>query len=149
VFAFGGCSSRQDARLPVNACKIRTHAPKKSIKSPTGAAGPQKPSKTAFVLSQSADLSASEVVAAGKAAGIEMSPAYVHTIRSAAKRRKGSKGRAGRPKGGKNKDISAPAATVGGLRKAEAQLLEWILEHGATAVQRMVDGVTERIRKLV
>jgi hypothetical protein len=122
---------------------------KKSTKSQTAAAGPKKQSKTAFVLSQSADLPASEVVAAAKAVGIEMSPAYVHTIRSSAKRKKSAKRKAGRPKRSKNMSSGAVAATLGGLKKAEAQLLEWILEHGTPAVQRMVDGVNERIRKLV
>jgi hypothetical protein len=117
--------------------------PKKSIKSP------EKQSKTAFVLSQSVDVPASDVVAAGKAIGIDMSPAYVHSIRSSAKRKKGAKRQAGRPKGSKNKSGGPGAAAVSGLKKAEAQLLEWILEHGTPAVQRMVDGVNDRIRKLM
>ena len=123
--------------------------PKKSVESPTTAAGPDKQSKTAFVLSQSVDLPASDVVAAGKAIGIDMSPAYVHSIRYSANRKKGAKRKAGRPKGSKNKSGAPAIPAVSGLKKVEAQLLEWILEHGTPTIQGIVDGVNERIRKVM
>jgi hypothetical protein len=128
---------------------VRLMPRKKSSQPQTAATDPKKRSKTAFVLSQSADLSASEVVAAGRAAGVEMSPGYVHSIRSSAKRKKGAKRKAGHPKGSKNGSGGAGVAAVGGLEKAEAQLLAWIIEHGTIAVQRMVDDLNERIRKLM
>lgn len=126
--------------------RSRTISPNKSTKSQTAAARPSKQTKTAFVLSQSADLLAREVVTAGKAAGTEMRPAYVHSVRYSAKRRKMAKRQAGGAKGRASQKDGA-AATVSGLKKAETQVLEWILEHGALAVQRMVDGVIERIRR--
>jgi len=52
-------------------------------------------------------------------------------------------------KGGRSKSRGAIAATVGGRRDREAQLLEWILEHGLDAVQRMIDDLDARIRKLL
>jgi hypothetical protein len=127
---------------------VRLMPRKKSTQTQTAATDPQTQSKTAFVLSQSADLSASEIVAAGRAAGIEIGPAYVHAIRSSAKRKKGAKRKAGHPKGSKNGSGGA-AVAVGGLEKAEAQLLAWIIEHGTIAVQRVVDDLNERIRKLM
>jgi len=122
---------------------------KQSTQSQTVATAPKKQSKTAFVLSQSADLSASEIVAAGRAAGIEMSTAYVHAIRSSAKRKKSTERKADRPKGSRSKSSGDVTAAVGGLKKAEAQLLSWIIEHGTIAIQRLIDDLNERIRKLM
>ena len=50
--------------------------------------------KSQFVRDQDTSLSAAEVVAAGKAKGIKLTPAFVYSIRSAAKAAKGSKGKA-------------------------------------------------------
>jgi len=58
--------------------------PKKTAK----AAAPKKQTKTAYVLSLPRTLSAKEVVAKGKAAGISLSDAHVYAIRSDAKKRK-------------------------------------------------------------
>ena len=106
-----------------------------------GSSNDAKPqSKTAFVLSQPAGLSAKEVSAKAKAAGLAITEAYVYTIRSSAKRKAGKpKRKPGRPKGSKSAHRAGGAtlgvsSAVGSLKKAEAQLLEWILEHGAPAV---------------
>ena len=61
--------------------------PKKTAK----AAAPKKQTKTAYVLSLPRTLSAKEVVAKGKAAGISLSDAHVYAIRSAKKRKAGGK----------------------------------------------------------
>jgi len=49
---------------------------------------PKKQTKTAYVMSLPRTLSAKEVVAKGKAAGISLSDAHVYAIRSDAKKRK-------------------------------------------------------------
>jgi DNA-binding CsgD family transcriptional regulator len=117
--------------------------------SSTSTAKPQ--SKTAFVLSQPAGLSAKEVSMKAKAAGLAITEAYVYTIRSSAKNKAGMPRRKpGRPKGSKNapKGGGRVAGAVSSLKKAEAQVLEWILEHGTPAVQQMVSNVTDRVRKI-
>ena len=125
--------------------------------SKTSAPSTAKPqSKTAFVLSQPAGLSAKEVSAKAKAAGLAITEAYVYTIRSSAKNKAGlPKRRPGRPKGSKNAPkgggtvASAVSRAGSSLKHAEAQLLEWILEHGSPAVQQMVANVTTKLRRLV
>lgn len=116
----------------------------------SSAAKPQ--SKTAFVLGQPAGLSAKEVSAKGKAAGLTITEAYVYTIRSSAKNKAGGpRRRPGRPKGSRNLPkggSGSMASAVGSLKKAEAQLLEWILEYGTPAVQQMVANVTAKLRKI-
>lgn len=94
--------------------------------------------KTAFVKSQPATLSAKEVVQKAKAAGITITDKYVYNIRSMAKTKKGAT-KLGRPKGSKNKAPSAKTTKRGassgddemafkrlvlsiGLPKAEAYL---------------------------
>ena len=67
-------------------------------KKTANAAGPKKQTKTAYVLSLPRTLSAKEVVAKGKAAGISLSDAHVYAIRSDAKKRKAKAGGKGTPK---------------------------------------------------
>jgi len=126
---------------------------KKAATKSAGAPSAGKPqSKTAFVLSQPAGLSAKEVSAKAKAAGLAITEAYVYTIRSSAKSKAGQpKRKPGRPKGSKNapKDGVSVRGAVSSLKKAEAQLLEWILEHGTPAVQQMVSNVTSKLRRIV
>ena len=127
---------------------------KAATKSASSSSTAKPQSKTAFVLGQPAGLSAKEVSAKAKAAGLAITEAYVYTIRSSAKSKAGlPKRKPGRPKGSKNapKDGGGGSvrAAVGSLKKAEAQLLEWILEHGTSAVQQMVDNVTSKLRRIV
>lgn len=64
--------------------------------------------KTQFVLSQP-DLTAAEIVAKGKAAGIDLHPGYIYEIRSAARR----KGKApAKAKAGRSAPAAAPAASA-------------------------------------
>jgi len=124
---------------------------KAASKSSATSSGAKPQSKTAFVLGQPAGLSAKEVSAKAKAQGLTITEAYVYTIRSSAKNKAGGPRRKpGRPKGSKNapKGGGSMASAVGSLRKAEAQLLEWILEHGTPAVQQMVANVTSKLRKI-
>jgi hypothetical protein len=125
-------------------------ARKKAAKSSSTSSAAKPQSKTAFVLSQPAGLSAKEVSAKAKAAGLTITEAYVYTIRSSAKNKAGMPRRKpGRPKGSKNqpKLRGRLAAAGSSLKHAEAQLLEWILEHGTPAVQQMVANVTARVRQ--
>jgi len=126
---------------------------KAATKSSSTSSSAKPQSKTAFVLSQPAGLSAKEVSGKAKAAGMAITEAYVYTIRSSAKNKAGGpKRKPGRPKGSKNAPKgggSAVSSAVGSLKKAEAQLMEWILEHGAPAVQNMVGNVTSKLRRLV
>jgi hypothetical protein len=128
---------------------------KAATKSASSSSTAKPQSKTAFVLGQPAGLSAKEVSAKAKAAGLGITEAYVYTIRSSAKSKAGlPKRKPGRPKGSKNapKDSGGGGsvrAAVGSLKKAEGQLLEWILEHGTSAVQQMVDNVTSKLRRIV
>jgi hypothetical protein len=123
---------------------------KAASKSSATSSGAKPQSKTAFVLGQPAGLSAKEVSAKAKAAGLTITEAYVYTIRSSAKNKAGGPRRKpGRPKGSKNTPKGGGASNaIGSLRKAEAQLLEWILEHGTPAVQQMVANVTSKLRRI-
>lgn len=122
---------------------------KAAKKSSTSSAAAKPQSKTAFVLGQPAGLSAKEVSAKAKAAGLAITEAYVYTIRSSAKSKAGlPRRKPGRPKGSKNAPKGVRGNFASSLKKAEAQLLEWILEHGTPAVQRMVDSVTAKVRQI-
>jgi hypothetical protein len=127
---------------------------KKSAKASASTSGAKPQSKTAFVLGQPAGLSAKEVSAKAKAAGLAITEAYVYTIRSSAKNKAGlPRRKPGRPKGSKNAPkgggaVATVRGAVGSLKRAEAQLLEWILEHGTPAVQQMVSNVTTKLRRI-
>src|SRR5689334_16817564 len=72
----------------------------------------KSPNKSAFVRSLPESMSAKDVVAKAKAAGMILTENYVYTIRSAAKKKSGKgPGRPGRPKGSKN---STPSASSSG-----------------------------------
>jgi hypothetical protein len=107
-----------------------------------------RPNKSAFVRNLPADLSAKEVVAKAKEAGLTLTEAYVYTIRSASKRSSDEPKRGpGRPKGSKSSaKAAAPSAS---LKDAEAQVMAWIIEHGAPAVTAMIENVKAKLRKLV
>jgi hypothetical protein len=97
-------------------------------KKKTTSAGKATQSKAQFVRSQPDSMGAKDVVKAAKDAGIPISEAYVYTIRYEAKRR-GQKGKPGRPRGRKAGGRSAPVAgsrSSGGvedlLRAAAAEI---------------------------
>ena len=74
-------------------------------------------------------------------------PTVKRTTRKAPK--KTSKRKVARTKPAKIKRGGRVGASVDGLKGAEAQVLEWILEHGMHAVEDLVSRVSERIRKLL
>lgn len=77
--------------------------------------------KTAFVRQLPEDMPAKEVVDKAKAAGIELSEAYVYEIRSAAKRAKKKSGGEKAARGGGAKKAAAPAEgkDASGMTKRE------------------------------
>lgn len=111
--------------------------------------------KSAFVRSLPADMSAKEAVAKAKDAGLSISESYVHTIRSAAKRKEGKPNRRIIPSG------ILPGMEVGGgsrvggssggssSSQAEAQLMSLVIQHGLPAVEHMLASVAGKLRKLV
>jgi hypothetical protein len=108
-----------------------------------------RPNKSAFVRNLPADLSAKEVVAKAKEAGLTLTEAYVYTIRSASKRGNDEPKRGpGRPKGSKSSATKA-APVNASLKDAEAQVMSWIIEHGAPAVSAMIENVKSKLRRLV
>jgi hypothetical protein len=107
----------------------------------------KKINKSAFVRGLPGELSAKEVVAKAKEQGLTLTEAYVYTIRSASKRGSDQPKRGpGRPKGSKAAAKGAPSAS---LKDAEAQVMAWIIEHGAPAVTAMIENVKAKLRKLV
>src|SRR5688500_15475295 len=96
--------------------------------------------KSAFVRSLPADMSPKEAVVKAKEAGLSISEAYVHTIRSAAKRKEGKPNRRIVPSGilpGMNMGSGGSAGSSGGSSnsQAEAQLMSLVIQHGLPAVE--------------
>jgi hypothetical protein len=91
--------------------------------------------KSAFVRSLPAEMSAKDVVAKAKEEGLTLTESYVHTIRSAAKRKAGS-----------TVSAASPRASSSGDKASEAMLMDLIIEHGLPAVQRMVEQVAAKLR---
>lgn len=100
-------------------------APKKSL------------NKSAFVRSLPAEMSAKEVVAKAKDEGVVLTESYVHTIRSAAKRK------AGAPE---EERSSGRQSSKSSDKAAETMLMDLIIENGLPAVQRMVEQVAAKLR---
>jgi hypothetical protein len=102
--------------------------------------------KSAFVRSLPADMSAKDVVAKAREEGLELTENYVHTIRSAAKRKDAKPGRGARAA------ASEPRSSGGGSRAnagAEAQLMALVIEHGLPAVHDMLARIDSKLRTLV
>ena len=82
-------------------------------------------------------MSAKDVVAKAKEEGLTLTENYVHTIRSAAKR-----------KAGESTPRSASAAAAES-RSSETLLMDLIIEHGLPSVQRMLANVAAKLRSRV
>jgi len=110
--------------------------------------------KSAFVRSLPVDMPAKEAVAKAKEAGLAISESYVHTIRSAAKRKEGKPGRRIVPSG-ILPGIEASSSRGGGssagasASQAEAQLMSLVIQYGLPAVENMLANVAGKLRKLV
>jgi len=104
----------------------------------------QKPaSKTAFVLSFPASTPAKEIVAKGKAANVKLSLAYVHTIRSIARRKKGG----GSARG--HRVVSAHAGHRVGSSDAETLLKAVAAELGLANAMTILQREHDRVHRLI
>jgi len=91
-------------------------------------------SKAAFVRSLPRSLSAKEVVAKAKAAGVKLSPAYVYVLRSKAGTTKGKGGRKARAAGGNTEEQFVTLALDVGLGRA-SELLSAVRNAARSAAQ--------------
>jgi len=109
--------------------------------------------KSAFVRSLPVDMPAKEAVAKAKEAGLAISESYVHTIRSAAKRKEGKPNRRIVASGilpGMNLGGSSSGGSSGAsASQAEAQLMSLVIQYGLPAVENMLANVAGKLRKLV
>jgi len=105
--------------------------------------------KSAFVRDLPMEMAAKEVVAKAREAGLVLTENYVHTIRSAAKRKEGEPGRAGRqaalPLEARRTGTSSRAVNA----SAEAQLMSLVIENGLPAVHEMLARIDSKLRTLV
>jgi hypothetical protein len=106
--------------------------------------------KSEFVRSLPAEMSAKDVVVKAREEGVVLTEAYVHTIRSAAKRKEGKVGKPGRAP---RATASAPEPRSGGSSRAntgaEAQLMALVIEHGLPQVQEILRRIDTKLRTLV
>jgi hypothetical protein len=96
-------------------------------------------SKTAFVLSLPPTLSAKEVLAKGKAAGLKLSEKYVYVIRSKAKAGGKRKGR--RP--GKGKGTPSVAGLAGAI---DARFATLVLDIGLARADAILKNLRAKAR---
>lgn len=161
---------KKRAGAPTKAAPSKASAPAKVSKaSKAKVATPKKPakggapkgdaafgSKKAFVESLPRTMKAADVVAAGKKAGLSISPNYVWVLRSTTGAKSTAKRGPGRPKGSKNK---APASTpsvssVVAKQPAagsslEATLRRLILDHGRNRVREELAKVEASVSRLL
>lgn len=102
--------------------------------------------KSEFVRSLPAEMSAKDVVAKAREEGLTLTEAYVHTIRSAAKRKEGKPGRAPRAATAADSRSSGSSRANTG---AEAQLMALVIEHGLPQVQDILRRIDTKLRTLV
>ena len=103
--------------------------------------------KSAFVRELPMDMSAKDVVLKAREAGLVLTENYVHTIRSAAKRKEGKPG-PGRPRAAAAEPRS-PGSSSRANAGAEAQLMALVIEHGLPAVQEILRRIDTKLRTLV
>jgi hypothetical protein len=104
--------------------------------------------KSAFVRDLPMEMAAKDVVTKAREAGLVLTENYVHTIRSAAKRKEGKPGRAARQAALPLEARSASAPSRGNAT-AEAQLMSLVIENGLTAVHEMLARIDTKLRTLV
>jgi hypothetical protein len=96
------------------------------------------PNKSEFVRNQPEGLSAADIMAKAKAAGITLTPAHIYTIRAAAKRRNGAAAPRGRrPSGG---------ASAGG--GPERQFIALALDIGLGRAEALLAQLKSRVQQL-
>ena len=97
----------------------------------------KKVNKSAFVRALPSTLSAKDVVAKAKAAGVKLSEAYVYTIRSGSRARKaGAPRKRGRP-------------VTMGARGSEASFRKLVLDLGVRRSRELLDEVETKLVRLI
>jgi hypothetical protein len=133
-----GAKNKSGAPKPTAAKKVATAA--NTLATPK-AKSATKLSRSAFILSLPRELSAAEVVAQGRAAGLKFVTGYVHNVRSQAKHKKGKPGRP--------RKVAVAAASEPNTRATKA-LAESAAGSDDKYFQRLVVALgTERARHLV
>lgn len=114
--------------------------PRKKTRKPAAA----KLNKAAFVRKQPTTMSAKEIVAKAKAAGITLNDKYVHKVRSEAKV-------AARGKGGRQQQRHAPSngTARAGDRSAEQLLRAVAAEIGLARAISLLQDEHQRVRRLI
>jgi hypothetical protein len=112
-----------------------------------------RPSKTSFVLGLPADLSASEVVAKAREAGIELTEKYVYNVRSARRTKGGGeapKKRTGKAKASAPARKGAPRAPAPVGRSAiENRFVDTALDLGLARAASLLDELRAKVKGLV
>lgn len=101
--------------------------------------------KSAFVRNLPGDMSAKDVVAKAKAAGLTLTENYVYTIRSAAKNKakKGTGRGPGRPKGSRS-----AVTSLGSNGSLEKRFMESALEIGIGNAEKLLAQLRSRLRSV-
>jgi hypothetical protein len=112
-------------------------------------------SKSDFIRSQPASLSATEVVAKAKAAGIKFSPQLVYNVRNGSKAQKGSAKRTAKAKTTTSKRATAPRKAapvprpITSTRSAEDLLKAVAAEIGLGRAIEQLQGERARVRAIL
>ncbi len=119
--------------------------------------GKRSVNKSEFVRGLPATLSAREVVAKAKEAGISLGEKHVHAIRSLARKSGSAPAPAGAPRRGPGRPRSrapgvataAPAAAhgAGDVADVEHALVELVLDHGIRRIEEALASVRERLTR--
>jgi hypothetical protein len=134
-------------------------APKPAAKKSAGTRTSQTNPKKAFIASQPSSMTAADVIAAAKKAGLSISLDYVYKARSKSRATKAptaapaTKAASGRPKGSKNKSAKAPTSVkvkpVSESGSAmEHVLARFVVAHGANRVKEVLAAVEARVNDL-
>jgi hypothetical protein len=108
------------------------------------------PSKTAFVLSLPSTMSAKEVLAKGKAAGLKLTEAYIYSIRSKAKGREGKPAaRRGRPPKAVSAAASSSLASSSSGGGLERQFLSLALDLGLSRAESLLANLRAKVKNAI
>jgi hypothetical protein len=113
--------------------------------------GKRSVNKSEFVRNLPASMSAREVVAKAKEAGIDIGEKHVHAIRSLARRNVGSAAAAAPRRRGRPPRAAAAAVVVNGGAtnngSVERQLAEMVLDHGMRRIESALATIRDRLKR--
>ena len=119
---------------------------------PKKTSAPSKtPSKTAFVLSLPATMSAKDVLSKGKALGLKLTEAYIYSIRSKAKGRVGKPAaRRGRPPKAASSTSSVSVTSMSsGNGSLERQFLNLALDLGLSRAEALLANLRAKVKSAI